>query len=77
MRIIRAEQPSTPDQPAETPPGTAFVRLEARCELAEAKLALVEKQLEEVRADRDRWAAQAERLALPSPARRWWWRRAG
>jgi DNA-binding transcriptional MerR regulator len=37
---------------------------------------------DELRQERDYWREQAERLALPvpalaSPARRWWWRRAG
>jgi hypothetical protein len=32
------------------------------------------KRLDELRQDRDRWIAQAERLALPpAPARRGWW----
>jgi hypothetical protein len=33
------------------------------------------KRLDEVRQDRDRWIAQAERLALPAPVptRRGWW----
>jgi hypothetical protein len=33
--------------------------------------------LDDVKAERDRWAAQAERLALAPPRRAWWlWRRA-
>ncbi len=46
-------------------------------ELAEAKLALIEKQLEDMRADRDTWRQQAEqamRLLPPRGKRRPWWR---
>jgi excisionase family DNA binding protein len=38
------------------------------------------RRCDELRVERDRWAAQAERLALPKPEpvrRSWWWRRAG
>ncbi len=46
-------------------------------ELAEAKLALTEKQLEDMRADRDTWRQQAEQAMRLLPSRgkhRPWWR---
>ncbi len=83
------EQPTTGFPTAETPLATQVALIEAQkaCELAEARLAdlrtLMDAQiaglktmLDEARADRDRWAAQAERLALPGPRpeRRGLWR---
>jgi hypothetical protein len=55
--------------------------LETRLALADAELRALKDMLAEVRETRDAWQAQAERLALPSPAtvaatpRRPWWRR--
>ncbi len=42
-------------------------QLEAGFNALKAILEAEKKHLEEVRQDRDRWAAQAERLALPAP----------
>jgi excisionase family DNA binding protein len=42
-------------------------QLEAGFNALKAILEAEKKHLEEVREDRDRWAAQAERLALPAP----------
>src|SRR3712207_5824063 len=42
-------------------------QLEAGFNALKAILDAEKKHLEEIRADRDRWAAQAERLALPAP----------
>ena len=42
-------------------------QLEAGFNALKAILDAEKKHLEEVREDRDRWAAQAERLALPAP----------
>ncbi len=42
-------------------------QLEAGFNALKAILEAEKKHLEEIREDRDRWAAQAERLALPSP----------
>ena len=42
-------------------------QLEAGFNALKAILEAEKKHLEEVREDRDRWAAQAERLALPTP----------
>jgi hypothetical protein len=43
-----------------------------------ARVELLSRMLDDVKGERDRWAAQAERLALSGPPRRsWWpWRRA-
>ena len=53
----------------------------AEVEALKAILDSERKRLDEVRQDRDRWIAQAERLSLPAPTstRRGWWplRRAG
>jgi excisionase family DNA binding protein len=43
-------------------------QLEAGFNALKAILDAEKKHLEEVREDRDRWAAQAERLALPAPS---------
>jgi excisionase family DNA binding protein len=51
---------------------------DARLAVAEAKVALLERQLDETRADRDSWreqATQAMRLLPSPPARRGWWPR--
>ncbi len=104
MDAARAQRATCALETAEpapvTPPETAIARLEARCEIAEAKLTMAETRLteikataevqlaglkimlDEVKADRDQWREQAQRLALPGPRaeRRglWrWWRRAG
>jgi excisionase family DNA binding protein len=42
-------------------------QLEAGFNALKAILEAEKKHLEEIREDRDRWAAQAERLALPAP----------
>src|SRR3954462_227874 len=56
--------------------------LEGEIKALRLLLETAQKREEDLKAERDRWAAQAERLALPSPgatARRGWWpfRRAG
>lgn len=43
-------------------------QLEAEIKALQALLDSERKRAEELREDRDRWAAQAERLALPAPA---------
>lgn len=56
------------------------VQLEAEINGLKAILELERRRGEELRAERDRWASQAERLALegPAPAARGWrWFRAG
>src|SRR4051812_47048473 len=72
------------DAPPSGPPGAILgtPHWEVRLATAEAKLEAMEQALarerkfsEDLRAERDRWAAQAERLALAGPAqqRRPWW----
>lgn len=41
--------------------------LEAQLQAEREKFRLLERQLEDIREDRDHWRAQAERLALPAP----------
>jgi excisionase family DNA binding protein len=51
-------------------------RLEAELIATKALLETERQRVEEWKAVADRWAMQAERLALPaSPPRRWWWQR--
>jgi hypothetical protein len=50
--------------------------LETELALTKAMLETERQRVEEWKAVADRWAQQAERLALPAPARWWWWRRA-
>jgi excisionase family DNA binding protein len=68
----REEQDATPDV---TP------LLEAQINALRQVSELLRQQLDDTREDRDRWRAQAERLALPAPATavasRPWWRRIG
>jgi hypothetical protein len=47
----------------------------AEVEALKAILDSERKRLDEVRQDRDRWIAQAERLSLPAPTstKRGWW----
>ena len=90
------KQSVTVSSDVQTPSETVFetrlqevrerMELEARAKLAEERLADLRSQLEEMRAQRDKWQEQAARLALPAPApttpvaapaRRWWWRRTG
>lgn len=79
-RIVRAEHASTPQDPVAPAPETALLEERAARQLAEARLQDLKVMLDEARADRDRWHAQAERLALTGPLRErrsWWrWRRA-
>jgi hypothetical protein len=45
----------------------------ARARLAEQQLAAAQAALEDMRAQRDKWAAVAERLSTPAePTKRWW-----
>jgi len=51
-------------------------QLESEIKALQAILEGEKKRAEELRAERDRWASQAERLALPAPGaapRRGWW----
>jgi len=48
--------------------------LEAQIDALKQILEAEKRRADEVRAERDRWAQQAERLAIPAPAKRRWWR---
>jgi hypothetical protein len=71
------------DAPASATPNATEARirnaqLEAEINALKAILEAERKRAEELREERDRWAAQAERLALPAPApapapHRGWW----
>ncbi len=84
-RVTRATETSETVGTAAETLSIALLEADKAREIAEAKLALAEERLfdlkamlEELRGDRDQWREQAQRLALPSPGRRWWrWRRAG
>ena len=57
------------------------VRLQAELDGARALQLMLERQIDDLKLERDRWHAQAERLALaaaapqPAPDRRAWWKR--
>ncbi len=84
-RVTRATETSETVGTAAETLSIALLEADKAREIAEAKLALAEERLfdlkamlEELRGDRDQWREQAQRLALPSPGRRWWrWPRAG
>ena len=74
-----AQQAEPPSSPA---PETAAQLVALRYELDKLKvlLDLERERTGDIKAERDRWAAQAERLALPAPETKrngvWWpWRR--
>lgn len=81
-------QDAPPPATTDTSPATAELRirnatLEAELSALKAIIEAEKRRGEELREDRDRWHAQAERLALPAPitsppAQRFWlpWRRA-
>src|SRR4051812_20271778 len=68
---------ASPSEKHDAPDATEWqvrtARLEAQLEAAARERRLLEDALSEARAERDRWAQQAERLALTGPARRSWW----
>jgi excisionase family DNA binding protein len=77
------DQSAGQDAPPAATPDTTELRihnaqLESEINALKAILEAEKKRAEEIREDRDRWARQAERLALPAPEespRRSWWRR--
>lgn len=75
---------ATPANPDATDLRIRTAALEAELSALKTILEAEKRRAEELREDRDRWHAQAERLALPAPTpapiahRPWWsWRRAG
>lgn len=62
-----ADQGATVSIDAATELRIRNAQLEAGFNALKAILESEKKHLEEIREDRDRWAAQAERLALPAP----------
>lgn len=74
------EQPVGQDAPPDaTDLRICNARLEAEISALKTILETEKRRADELRAERDRWAAQAERLALPAPTgppRRWWFSRA-
>ena len=77
VAVIRSTEGNVPEAHPTTP-DSALELIEERAarQLAEARLADLKALVEELRQDRDRWHAQAERLSLPATRshRRWWWR---
>jgi hypothetical protein len=59
--------PDTEAVSAETPE-TPVQALQLRVAVLEAELAAERRRAEDLRTDRNRWADQAQRLALPAPA---------
>jgi hypothetical protein len=72
-----APLPGPPAPPGATPGPThlevRLARAEAKLEALEQAFAREQRLSEDLRAERDRWAQQAERLALAGPPRRSWW----
>lgn len=71
--------PSRPQRSAAPAPGQdapdpklRTAELEAQVKALHEILAVERERSAEARADRDRWAEQAQRLALPAPARTGW-----
>ena len=75
--VQNAPPPGPPAPPGATPGPTHWevrlARAEAKLEALEQALAREQRLSEDLRAERDRWAQQAERLALTGPPRRGWW----
>src|SRR5215210_6728644 len=72
----RPEAPATPAAtPADDTPAlqAQIACLEERVDGLKQLLDEANRQRDELRADRDRWASQAERLALATTAQRSWW----
>lgn len=82
FRVYQPRPPADPDQSADAKAGQGAsaaateaatelrirnAQLEAGFNALKAILEAEKKHMEELREDRDRWAAQAERLALPAP----------
>jgi len=75
--------PLVPDRDATPsgPPATTLDRertaaLEAKVQALQELVQRLDQDKRDLREERDRWAAQAERLALAPPRRSWWpWRR--
>ena len=65
-----SDEPNAPDA---TEWRVRTARLEAQLEAAQRELRILEDALQHARSERDRWAAQAERLALAPPQPRRWW----
>lgn len=66
----RGESDATPRD------ATPDIDLRIRVEIAEQRLADMKVALADMTEQRDKWAEQAARLAIPDQrVRRWWWRR--
>lgn len=69
VRPVSMKQSETPIETAETAVAREMALATLNAELAGAKAlqAMLERQLEDMKIDRDAWRSQAERLALPAP----------
>lgn len=66
VQVVDVRQDATPMQP---PPPSLVHELQARVALLELELSSEKRRAEVAETDRNRWHAQAERLALPAPAK--------
>ena len=57
------------------PQAVALIEAQHRAELAEQRLTDLKVALDDMKGQRDKWQAQAERLALAPPAATSWWKR--
>ena len=70
---VGAEQSTQGDETERTSSAVRVARLEGQVAALEAELRGVRELADTLRRECDRWAAQAERLALAPPQRRSWW----
>jgi excisionase family DNA binding protein len=81
LRPEASQQPETASPAVAPIPETAaeLVALRYEVDKLKALLELERQRIDDVKAERDRWATQAERLALPAPETKrngWWlWRK--
>jgi len=68
-----AGQSEQEPETAETGGTTVTAALKAEIEALKELVRRLDKDKDDLKAERDRWAAQAERLALTGPAKRSWW----
>jgi hypothetical protein len=62
-----------PRPPATTQDRERLVALEAENKALRELVARLDRDKADLQTERDKWSAQAERLALAPPRRSWWW----
>ncbi len=62
-----------PRPPTTTQDRERLVALEAENKALRELVARLDRDKADLQTERDKWSAQAERLALAPPRRSWWW----